>query len=83
MVRSKAHRRRAVASFTWTLGGGLTCACKMYQMLQPQGIPPAAHLHARNQAEVKMVGGWEGGRGAWAGLLQAQAASLPCPGETR
>lgn len=40
IVRSKAHRRRAVGSFGWTLGPGLSVAVKMYQMLQAARIPP-------------------------------------------
>lgn len=38
-VRSKAHKRRATASLTWTLGGGLTCAVKMFQTVQAQKVP--------------------------------------------
>lgn len=36
VVRSRAHKKRSVASVTWKLGGGLELAVKLYQLLQPQ-----------------------------------------------
>ena len=40
VVRSKAHKRRAVGSILWRLGKGLELAVKLYQMVQRQRIPP-------------------------------------------
>lgn len=53
VVRSKAHKRRAVGSILWRLGKGLELAVKLYQMVQRQRIPPALKISGRTGHEVK------------------------------
>ncbi|KAI3424697.1 hypothetical protein D9Q98_008087 [Chlorella vulgaris] len=57
VVRSRAHKKRSVASVTWKLGGGLELAVKLYQLLQPQTKGNTLRISAQTGYQVKPVQG--------------------------